>query len=419
MKRWGAAVLALATACVHVDEDTRVERGPLLRTYEREGPSSPGGLKLRVQAHWPEVTFSFSRYELCRHEQVEEYAEEHITEKTSPSAGAALASGVTTSLLGGVLWLARGAFSSAPDTKQIDGGGHYGPSDRTNATVWSVVLMGLGVPAMAVGGIGLWQTGEVTRTERVAQVASSKDSLCNETPAKGHAELLTERGPSGRAFETQGVGLALQESMLRGLDVTGVALDGQPAVPGEADAATLQAFKACLQLTAAPAEELADLSKLSVGRLKAVLRQARECSAVPDGPGRELLPRLEEEWVKRPPAPEAEGPRLETFQDALAAYPPQHKFFPGDDGSSLSRADEWVGQAIQLQGMVLEPVQSSIAVLEVCGTRVLVLVPQEATWAAAVKVGEHIEVVGVIQGKQVLGDLQAALIRAVWIRPAL
>jgi hypothetical protein len=417
VRRAAAAALAVLCGCIQVHTDTRVERGPTLRTYERDGATLPGGVRARAEAHWPTVSLSFVRYEKCDREQVEEYGEEHITEKTVPSAGPALASGISTSLLGVGLLLARGLFSSAPDTRTIDGGGRYGSSDRTNATVWSCVLMALGLPALTVGVVGLSQAGEETHTERVEQVVSSKQHPCREVPADGRVEWVDEKGATGKTFATAGAALTVRADDVRGVDVTAATLDGAAVSLSAEDVPAFHQFLACVQLEAANAPAPPTRRKLG-----AQLELARACAEVPGGPGTEALTRLKSALDALPPGPAEpeEAPRLQSYQDAVKAYHPELKFLVGDDGARLAaEADALVGQAVQMQGQVLERVESNIAVLEVCGVRVLAFLAPDAPWAADVKAGAHVELVGILQGVQELGVLRAPLVRAAWVRPSL
>jgi hypothetical protein len=419
VRRASAGLLALLCACSLVHEETRDERGALLRSFERDGAPVPGGVRARAQAKWPELTLSFTSFELCRHEQVNEYAQDHIIEKTAPSAGPELATGVSTSLVGLGLFLARGLLSNTPNTSYIDGGGNYGPSDRTVAAGWSYTLMILGVPALVMGTVTLLQTGEKVTTSKVEEIASARDAPCNEKPVDGRVELLPPEGGAGKAFPTHEGVLVLRDSDLRGAPLGKVTLDGKPVLLAESEAPVVERYLACVR--ALPAPEQAALADWPQERLEAAADTAHECELVSGSPAKELARALQAELERRPTGPPIpQGPRIASFDEAVAAYQPALHIGPrGDPPSRLAEPMLQSGTAVQLQGMLLERVEANIAIIDVQGVRVLVFLPPLSPWVANLDNGSRVEVVGVYQGRQRLGSTEGPLVRAVWARPGM
>jgi hypothetical protein len=420
VKRWGPGVLVPLVACGQIHEETRVERGALLRSFERDTPPTPSGVRVHAQAEWPRLTLSFSTFEICRHERVDEYAEEHITDTTAPSAGSAMASGVSTTLIGLGLFLARGLFSNAPDTRTIDGGGRYGSSDRTNATVWSYGLMLAGGPALAIGAFELVQTGERVKTQRVEEVSSAKELPCNEHPVDGRVELSSLQAGAPKVFQTQGGVLVLEDSQLRGVPVGAVTFEGKPALLSSDEQPVVERYLACLKVpSAADLPHAADWPR---AQLEAALDDAHECEGLSSGPAREALPLLQAELDRRiagPVGPQ-QGPRISSFEEALAAYSPNLRFAPGGDAASrLSDGSIPQGTAVYLQAILIERLEANIALLDLKGLHVLLFIPSQAAWGASLDNGSRVEVVGVFQAVETLGVIQGPLIRAVWARPSM
>ncbi|MHB8873030.1 MAG: hypothetical protein ACYC8T_05030 [Myxococcaceae bacterium] len=153
------------------------------------------------------------------------------------------------------------------------------------------------------------------------------------------------------------------------------------------------------------------------------LTEARLCRAVEGGPGAEAVKALEAEAQRRradaPTGEAGPGPRLETFDDALAAYAPKLHFSEGGQSLlALARPDELRGQAATLTGILAERPEANIAVLQLGAQRVLLFVPPDVPWAFDFAVGSRVEVLGVATGQQTLGPLTAPLFRVVWMRSA-
>jgi hypothetical protein len=317
------------------------------------------------------------------------------------------------------LFLARGLLSDAPNTRYIDGGGNYGPSDRSVASGWSYALMIMGVPALVMGTVTLLQTGEKVTTHKVEEVASSRDAPCNEKPVDGKVELLPPEGSVGKGFQTQGGVLVLRDADLRGVPLGKVTFDGKPALLAETEAPVVDHYLACVR--SLPAPDAAALAGWTQERLEAAAEAAHECERVPGAPVQELTRALQAELERRPGGPVVpQGPRISSFDEAVAAYEPTLHIGPGADAPSrLSEASLAPGTAVQLQGMLLERVESNIAIIDVQGVKVLVFLPPQSPWAANLDNGSRVEVVGVFQGRQALGSTEGPLVRAVWARPGM
>ena len=80
------ALFPYVVSCTAIDSTTRVERVPLLRTFERP-VLLPGGVTSDVRVEWPLLKLTVIGYDVCRAQTVEEYAEEKITERTSGASG--------------------------------------------------------------------------------------------------------------------------------------------------------------------------------------------------------------------------------------------------------------------------------------------------------------------------------------------
>ena len=189
-------VLLLAlplAACTAVDSTTRTERGPMLRSFERP-VLLQGGVTSDVRVDWPLLKLTVVGYDVCRAEQVEEYAEEKITERTSTASGPALSTGIANTLASGVLLAVSFVVASSANTNVIDAGGYYGPSTRQYLQGASLVTLGIGVPALIVGLIARARTGEDVQTQRAEQVVSQKDVRCNERPVTGPMTLVSAQG---------------------------------------------------------------------------------------------------------------------------------------------------------------------------------------------------------------------------------
>jgi hypothetical protein len=276
------SVAALGSAgCARVHREVRREPGPLLRSFERPAGKEAVGLRAELTARWPELEVRVVSSYRCRTEMVREYAEEVTVETSAPSAGPSIGMGVTVAAVGAGLLAFRGRFSDVPDTRFIDAGGRYGPSDRQVATAWAIPLLAVGLPAVGVGLLELGEVGEEVTLGAVEQVVDAREARCDEAPASGTLALL---GPGG-ALESLAApeGKAtVGEAALRRATVAGLALDGRPVALDAEEAALLAAVQGCLR--AYPVPEPAALAAASVQELIIRLQEARLCEHVPGAP---------------------------------------------------------------------------------------------------------------------------------------
>ena len=154
--------LPLLVGCTAIESTTRVERGPMLRSFERP-VLLPGGITSDVRVDWPLLKLTVVGYDVCRAQQVEEYAEEKITERTSGAAGPSLSTGIANTLASAVLLAVSFAVASSADTNLIDASGRYGPSLRQYFQGASLITLGIGLPALAVGLIARARSGAEAR----------------------------------------------------------------------------------------------------------------------------------------------------------------------------------------------------------------------------------------------------------------
>ena len=413
--------LLTGTGCVRVMHETRTDRGAVLRSFEREVPKEGGGIRARVDVKYPQLQLSFEAFDLCQKERVEEVIEDKITESWAPSAGPAFALGVTGTLVGGGLLAARGAFSNEPNRKEIDPGGRYGPAPRTAVTTWGAVLFTVGIPALVTGIIGLQQSGETTESRRLEQVASSMEVPCNVRPADGQVmlERATPEGPEQVTVKTEAGKVTLTAEALRELRLASVHFDGQPVLLAEEESFELQAFLACNELSSKPA--VAPPSELSEPELVARYNAARQCAQVAPQVGAEPAKALEAEiQSRRGQSPKPVGQAPGTFEEALAAWPPALRLETGaGDLARLDKVEAHAGKVAQAKGVLKKRLDGNVLLLEVGGRELLVFVPPDAAWPSDFEEGAALEVLGVVIGRQRLGEIHAPLLRAMWIRGTL
>lgn len=419
MRRVGAllAVLLLAPGCLRVEATKRVERGPLLRTFDRP-QLLEGGVTVDARVDWPALKLTFVGHDVCRALTVEEYAEDHITERTAPSVGPALSTGLANVLASAVLFVVSFVVSRAPDTTLIDGGGRYGPSTQQYLQGASLVTLGIGVPALAVGLIGRAQSGDVVETVRAEQVVNQKDARCNERPVTGPAALLSARGVALARPVTDGA-----------LDV--VAADFKEAPEGvrfadreveldEASREKLAGYGACVQLEL---DGTPTLEALGESALLARAERLRLCRAVRGEAMAEPIRLVDEELRRRReggnPGAFAPGAGAASFEEAVAAYAPTVKLSPtSKDLALLATPEAAEGRAVLLEGVVAEGLTENIGVIQVGDQQVFVFIPPRRTWQERFEVGTRVEAVALMAGKQTVGERTLPLLRAVWMRNA-
>lgn len=412
MRAISAAVLlcVFGSACVTVHQDTRTERGPVLSATEREVPLEGSGVQASVDARWPMMTLKFESYQLCRRERVEEVVEERITESYAPSAGPSFALGVTGTVVGAGLFGLRGAFSNEPNTRFIDETGHYGPAPRQVATGWSYVLLGVGVPALVTGIIGLVQSGESVEQAKVQQVASAFETQCHLRPAEGQVELVRAdgEGPELVTVPTLNGRVTLTAQQLSQMRLASVQLNGQLVLLPEEEAQELGAFLSCSQVLPTPSS--AGLARMSEEAIVSAYNTARQCEPVGGEAAKDAVKAYSEEVSRRrgggvePQLPA--GPVPLSFDAAVEAYQPRARYEPGAP----------VGSAAILAGTLVRKVDDATLVLDLGGQEVLAIVTVDAPWRASFSTGARVRAVGVLLGEQAAGGQKLPAFRAVWMQ---
>jgi hypothetical protein len=414
----GVAVAVAGTSggCVRVVHETRTERGPVLRSFEREVPTGVGGVMARVVPRYPELELAFSAYELCRQERVEEIIEEQVTESSAPQAGPAFALGVAGTVVGAGLWGFRSAFSDQPDTRRIDEEGRHPPSPRQAATTWGTVLLVVGIPALVTGVVGLQQSGERVQGRRLEQVASSLEVPCRTSPIDGEVMLERATGPQTVTVRTEGGKVTLSAQALQNLRLASVHFNGAPVLLPEEEAHTLEAFLACGQALPPLAGDV--LGELPEGELVARYNATRRCAQVAPEAAGDAVRALEGEIHRRRGSslsPVGRAPA--TFDEAVQAWPPGLRLEAGHpDLAQLERTERLAGRTVYARGRQVQRVDGNVALLDVGGHPLLVFVPPDATWPSYFPDGTWVEVLGVVVGRQALGQLEAPLLRAMWMR---
>lgn len=404
-------------ACTALDSTTRVERGPLLRTFERP-VLLEGGVTSDVRVDWPLLKLTVVGFDVCRAQQVEEYAEEKITERTSGAAGPALSTGIANTLASAVLLAVSFAVTSAADTNVIDAGGRYGPSTRQYVQGASLVTLGIGVPALVVGLIARARSGEDIEAQRAEQVISQKDVRCNERPVTGPMTLLS----------AQGTALPLQ--VVDGaIDVDGTKLTSVPESMrfAEREVELTEEARALFTAWAACAALEQDASKtldaLSETGLLARAEKLRECRKVRGNSLEEAVKAADAELARRretgSPAAWAPGTNVSTFEEAVSAYAPTLKLAANSkDNAVLDTPEAAEGRAVLLEGIVGEGLTENIGIIQVGDRQVFLFIPPKKSWGGNFPNGTRVEVVALISGRQTLGERSLPLLRAVWMRTA-
>jgi hypothetical protein len=415
VKRVGALALIGLTACVPIEHSVRTERGPLLRSFARPVVME-GGLRAHVQVTWPSLELQVTEYDVCREVAVDEYAEERITEKTAPAAGAAFSTGVAATLSAAVLFGISFLMSSSPDTTVIDATGRFGPPPRTVMQGSALITLCLGIPALAVGAVAFLRTGETIEQQRVEQETGQKDTECHVRGINGAVRLVGYRGTVGVATVTDGVG-QVDASTLKG-GFTELVLADRPITLDEAGHATVDAFSACLALEeegARAPESLVD------GDLVNRADRMRRCRPVRGAVVSEQLKAVDAELSRRretgTPGAFVRGPQVASFEEAVAAYAPRLTFKAGStDLARLEAPDTLNGQAVFMQGFISSGLTENIGILQVGTHEVFVFIPPKRSWGGDFGNGTRVEAVAVMAGWQTVGEKTLPLARLVFMR---
>lgn len=410
--------LALAaTGCMRIENTVRTERGPLLRTFTRP-QVMPGALHAELRVRWPELDVQLTERDVCRETTIEEYAEERITERAAPAAGPALSTGLATTLGAAVLFGLSFVMSPAPDTTLIDTAGRYGPSLRQQFQGYTLLSLGIGVPALIVGGIAFLRTGEDVEQLRVEQETSQKEAPCNPRPVTGTVQAKGPRGVSVPLPVKDGVGLVSAVTLPGPIDE--LVLGDRPIELDESGLLTLGAFSACVSLEVEGARAPESLSD---GALVSRAERLSNCKQVRGDAVLAPLEAAEAELKKRResggPGAFAPGASVTSFEDAVSAYGPRLVFKAGSaDLSRLDAPEQLEGQAVVMQGVVSYGLAQNIGVLELGGREVFVFIPQKRAWGGDFANGSRVEAVAVMAGWQTVGEKTLPLARLVWLRAA-
>ena len=416
---WVLGALLTCLACVHVESTTRVERGPLLRTFERPSVIE-GGVRATVTAEWPKLFVTVQGHDTCRVQTVEEYAEEHTTEQTSSAAGPALSAGIVGTVAAAVLFSASAVVSREPDRSTIDAGGRYGASVRQNVIGWGIATVTVGVPALVVGLVAYFRQGEETVVNKVEQVTNQKEAICNQREIDGPVQLLSEQRIAAEGKAVSGQRLAFDESALKTVGVDRIIFYGREAELDDPSRKVLDGFSACRQLAH---EQIASVGVLSTGAVMNRLERVRACRALRADAMADEAKALDAEVAHRreggDPGAFPVGPNVTSFEEAVSAYAPRLKLAANSpDLAKLDAVDEVIGQAAAIEGVVTDGVTANIGVLQVGNRSMFLFLPTQRAWGGDYPVGTRVEAVAVVVGAQTLGERTLPLLRAVWLRPA-
>jgi hypothetical protein len=412
-----ALVLVLAaTSCARIDATTRVERGPLLRTFERP-ILLEGGITSDVRVEWPMLKLTVLGYDVCRAEQVEEYAEEKITERTSSASGPALSTGIANTLASAVLFAVSFAVTSTANTNVIDAGGRYGPSTQQYLQGASLVTLGIGVPAIIVGLVARLSSGDEVVAQKAEQVVGQKDARCNERPVTGPMTLVSAQGASvplqasDGALDVDGTKLTMVPESLRFAE--------REVELSDDDRVLFESWTACVALE----QDKKPLEQLSETGLLARAERLRECRRIRANTLDEAVKQVDDELQRRretgSPAAWAPGTNVSTFEEAVAAYAPSLKLAPGSkDLSVLDAVEAAEGRAVLVEGIVGEGVTENIGIIQIGEKQVFLFIPPKKAWGGNFPNGTRIEAVALIAGRQNLDEKSLPLLRAVWMRTA-
>ncbi len=416
-----ALMLALVSlcGCATMEDTTRVERGPKLREFERPRIVEGGvTATITVDPATPsKLTLALSGYDTCRTERVEEFAEEHIRERRGAGAGASISAGVLFTVASAAAFGASYVLSQEPDRSHLDGAGRYGPSEAVQARGWSVGLLCLGVPALAVGFVQWLRTGESTEVVKVEQVAGQRDEVCNVRPIDGPVHLRMEDGSVLGPLPTAGGLVAVEAKPLKA-PLDGFVFYERDVALDDGSRSLLIAFNGCAKLVR---ESVADATALTTGALLKRVEAARACRQVRGDAVQAELGRLEDELGRRREGGEAGtflpgAKQLKSFEEAVQAYPP--RFTLVDGSADLAKGlDALTGQSVLVRGHVQAGLSPNIGVVSYADREVFVFLPPDAPWVSQdFPLGAAVEVVGVVSGLQTVGERTAPLVRAVWMR---
>ena len=356
--RGGASACALLVAgsCVQVQEEVRVERGPTLRTWEREvrlGRAQLGAeAAAELRAGSPGALLRFFKSDTCRAERLEQYAEERTVERSARGTGPSLALGSVGTLAGVGLLLGAQFASDSPNREVMDAEGRYGPSQRQLAQGWGWGALSVGIPAAVVAWVGSRQSGVSTESTVQEAVTSAREHACHPAPAEGLARV--EVGTGGFERRTEGGAVWLVGPEVASVADGTLLLEGGPVSLSPQAEEVLADVRACQAVLPVPsADALGELStaQLDTRRQLAVAcaRRLPEGGAAEEAYAQALSASLKSARRVRPP----DGPLLDSFEDVALAYSPTLLAAEGTaDALALSRGDIPPGQPLRLLARV-------------------------------------------------------------------
>ncbi len=358
--------LLLLAGCATTDTISRVERGPLLRSSERQSVVE-GGATADVRVEGSMLKLTVAGYDVCRSQTVEEFTEETINEGSSRAFGPALSTGMVGAVAGGVLILTSFFTSTTPN---LDSAGNAGLSTRQTLQLAGGISLGVGIPALVVALVTKLQGDAPNKTRKVEEIADQHDTRCNERPLNGKLELFAADSASV-PFQVADGALDIDSSKM-------------PLVPEK------------------------------------MRFEGRDVELSPEG--RELFSswssqvqsRLSPSEAPPPRAPRAEIelPHLKSFEEAV------EKYSPSTDLSLLANPDANRGRAVLVQGIVGSGHAENIGTIQIGDREVFMFIPPDRTWDGPFAGGTRIEAVALIAGTQTLGEKTLPLLRAVWMRNA-
>lgn len=363
--RFAPLTLWLLAGCVAHDSIVRVERGPLLRTSERQAVLEGGATAdVRVEGTWLKLTVA--GYDVCRTQSVEEYTEELINDSSNRAFGPALSTGMVGTVAGAVLLLTSAFVSNAPS---VEANGAPGFSTRQYMQLAGGLSLGVGVPALVVALITRFSGEAPDKTRRVEEVSDQHDVRCNERPVHGTLALVADDGAAFTFPVVEGAVDVDSEKMP--FVPQAMHFDGRP-----------------VELSDEGRELFSSWASQAAQRLDPTLPKAP------------------------PPRAEIELPMLKTFEEAV------EKYVPSTDLSMLGDPEANTGRAVLLQGVVNGGVSENIGTVQVGEREVFLFIPPARTWQEAFPPGTRVEAVAVVAGTQTLGEKTLPLLRAVFMRTA-
>ena len=355
-RAWVGAGLLCLQGCVQVQEEVRVERGPVLRTWEQQvrlgRPQWSAEADAGLRAGSPGAVLRFTRSDTCRVERVEQFSEERTVERSARGTGPALALGSVGTLAGVGLLVGAQFASNAPNRDILDAQGHYGASQRQLMQGWGWGALAVGLPAAVVAWVGARQSGVSTESTVQEAVTSARELACQPEPVEGLVRVELGQGGFERRTEAGAV-------FVSGPDVAAVAdgsvlLDGQRVALSQQAEEILADVRACQAVLPVPSAE--GLGGLSTAQLdtrrqlaSACARRLTEGAAAEESYAEALSRALQAGRHARPP----DGPALQSFEDVALAYAPSLLAAEGTaDALALSRGDIPPGQPLRLLARV-------------------------------------------------------------------